>query len=377
MAGAQDPRVGVRQDVYQLAILETAEIDALERGEAVVKLQRVKDKRQIAVIGVVRLEKAPQLSIDEFRDSLSQRNNKTLLGGGTFSSPPQIDDLKTLDIDDRDIDAIGKCMPGACSVKLSAAMLKRLQAAIDWDAADHKEQAADRFRQILVDYVRDYTTRGDAALVEFVDQRVPFRLMDEYGVLLDESFFLKKLAPELSGHLRQFPRSRLAGVEDTIDWSNVNFGLKPFITITHTAGYAVRDSSGLRLLIAAKQLYASHYIDASLALSIFLQTGEADEARSYLIFTNISRSDALGGILGGVTRPVVEKEATDRLRELLRQAKQRVETKGRPQSLPAGSIDDESLLSSFARFSRSGPVQVLAIIALVAGLALLVRRLRA
>src|SRR5262245_14288597 len=36
-----------------------------------------------------------------------------------FSQPPQLADLATLSLDDEDLEAIGKCRPKACDIKLS------------------------------------------------------------------------------------------------------------------------------------------------------------------------------------------------------------------------------------------------------------------
>src|SRR6266508_2280734 len=48
-------------------------------------------------------------------------------------------------------------------------------------------------RQSLVDYVRDYLTRGDAALIEYADQEKTVRLADEKHALKPTSTYINDL----------------------------------------------------------------------------------------------------------------------------------------------------------------------------------------
>src|SRR5690606_9187816 len=74
---------------------------------------------------------------------------------------------------------------------------------------------------------------------------------------------------------------------------------------------------GTLYAIAAKQFYANHYLDSSLAVTYLLRFDGAEGPELFLLFTDRSRSDTLGGMLGGVTRRLVEKEAIDRVASML------------------------------------------------------------
>jgi hypothetical protein len=59
------------------------------------------------------------------------------------------------------------------------------------------------------------------------------------------------------------------------------------------------------VLVASKQLYASHYFDASLALTAFVEANEPSTSRSYLLYLNHSRIGALRGFFVGLKRSVI------------------------------------------------------------------------
>jgi hypothetical protein len=229
-------------------VFEDGDFSDLDKGEAVVKALRRKDNKEVAVCGVLRLPNLPEVTFLSFRDSLSQRDNRTILAGSKFSTPPVIGDLESLELEKRDIDDLKKCAVGKCDIKMSAAMITRLQSTIDWNAPEHQTQATQIFRQMLVEYVRDYTTRGEQGLMQYDNRKEPLRLADEHRMLLDGSLFVDELAPEFTKYLRNFPRSDLSGVENRLDWAKVNFGVKPIITITHTISYADQGESRVSYL---------------------------------------------------------------------------------------------------------------------------------
>lgn len=357
---AQTPGENFRKLLSEQAAFETGDLAALDNGETVIKLLRGKDKRQIAVIGIVRLQNVSEISMPELRESLSQKSNRSVLGGGVFSTPPSVQDLGSLTIEDRDIEGIKKCVIGDCKLKLSAAMIKRFQTEVNWDAPDHRSQTTQLFRQMLVEYLRDYTASGDKALIQYDSEKMPVRLADEHRILLDGSLFLRSLAPEFYSYLRNFPDGELSGVENTLEWSKVDLGLKPVISLTHILTYAQRGSESSHLLVATKQIYATHYFDASLALTFVVRMQAKDSVGTYLIFTDVSRSDSLDGVLGGMKRTVVGKQATERVQELLEQTKSNLERNASNQAEPVTELKKEKgEISPFNELVSSRAFQVI------------------
>ncbi len=316
----------LRKLLVNKAGFEPADLSALDNGETVVKLLRVKDKKQVAVCGIVRLQNASEISMAAFRDSLTQKTNKSKLASGDFSTPPVIEDLQSLNFGDGDIKDLKKCVVGNCNVKLPAAMIKRMQVEVDWNAADHPSKAAQLYRRILVDYASDYLKRGDRALMQYDSRKTPVRLAEDYPKLLDESLFIKEVAPEFAQYLRDFPSYELSDVENSLGWSTVTFGLDPIVNITHTANYSPQTNNSPIFLIANKQIYSSRYIDSSLALTMLVTIPTTNRTDSYLIFTDLSSSNVLSGAFSDVKHSLVEKEATERVSDVLNRAKLRLET---------------------------------------------------
>lgn len=118
------------------------DFSALERGEMVVKLLPVKDKREVAVCGLMRLQVPLAVSLQAFQRSMTQRNRNSILEIGKFSSPPSLEDLQALTLEDSDIEDLKQCVVGDCKLKMSAAMIERFRKEVAWPAPDYRSQAS-------------------------------------------------------------------------------------------------------------------------------------------------------------------------------------------------------------------------------------------
>jgi hypothetical protein len=111
---------------------------------------------------------------------------------------------------------------------------------------------------------------------------------------------LNVVAPsEGAGYLRSFPDARTTTVESFLYWSKETLGSsKPIITITHVSLLpAIEHSSPANraskpvsdaVTVAFKQVYATHYLTASLSL-MSLTPAPADGSPRYLVYTRRSR----------------------------------------------------------------------------------------
>ena len=70
-------------------------------------------------------------------------------------------------------------------------MIERFRKEVDWPATDYQSQGTRLFRQMLLDYVRDYLPRRDSALIEYHDQSRRVRLQEEHRSLLQASLYIK------------------------------------------------------------------------------------------------------------------------------------------------------------------------------------------
>jgi hypothetical protein len=195
-------------------------------------------------------------------------------------------------------------------------MIERFRKEIDWQSSDYHVKATNLFKEMLVDYVRDYRERGEAALIEYNDARNEIRLAEEQRELAGASGYANELLNNRRAELRL--------IEEAIVWSKIELGLKPVIAINHITIYRRDGEVGPQAVIASRQIYANHYFNAALALTAFVSVpGAANEA--FLVSENRSRADGLAGPFGRLKRVVIERRAVEGLRSILEHSKLRLE----------------------------------------------------
>ncbi|HKO97599.1 MAG TPA: hypothetical protein VJU86_11440 [Pyrinomonadaceae bacterium] len=316
---AQTPIEGFQKTLGTQAGLTVDDWSSLEHGGVVVKLLPAADKREVRVYGLTRLPGTPDEVVKAFQESMVQQKHKSLLSKGKFGNPPTLGDVETLALESGDIEDLRTCVVGRCELKLSVSMIARFQRDVNWNSVDYATQVNRLYREMLIDYVRDYQMRGDAALVEYHDQRRSVLTRDEQQTLFERMLYLHEFAPEFADYLTRFPYSELPDVESHVSWTKVKFGLKPIITVNHAVTY--RSPQSGQILTVTKQLYANHYLDSSLALTAVLRTPTSSGDDFYLLYANYSRSDSLAGSFSRVRRGLVETESVENLNALLHQTR--------------------------------------------------------
>lgn len=311
---AQSSTAELQQILHEKAGFEPADFASIDRGQTIVKLTAVTDKREVAVCGLVSLRTSGEKFLWSYLDSMTRQNNQTVLEAGRFGKAPNVADLQQLTIDPGDVDDLKECVTGDCQIKLSAKMIERFRDEVDWQASDYQAQAAQLLKTMLADYVRDYQARGAEALIEYNDKRDVVRLADEQQAIGSASGYLNDL-------LRN-PQSGMQLVEDAIIWSKVKFGLKPVLVINHVKAYKFEREHGPQVLVASNQIYANHYFTSSLALAAFVNVAGA---ASYMVYENRSRTDALFGPFSKLKRGVIEKKSVAGLKSILDHSKARFE----------------------------------------------------
>jgi hypothetical protein len=257
-----------------------------------------------------------------------RKSNAAILEIGSFGSQPALGDLESLTLEAGDIEDLKDCAVGDCDVKLSAAMIERFRKEIDWNAPDYALKVTNLFKQMLSEYVSNYRTRGAAALIQYNDKQNEIDLAAEQRALSGSSGYINSLLADSSAGLQL--------IEDAIVWSKIKFGLKPVIAVNHITIYKRDREVGPQVLIASKQIYASHYFNASLALTAFVTVPGASQG-AYLVSENRSRADGLEGPFGKIKRGVVEKKAVEGLKAILAHSQ--------------ASLDPSALAATTAEFS--------------------------
>lgn len=302
---AQSSLPEFQRSLHEKAAFEEKDFAALQLNQPVVRLAPASDKREIAVSGLVNIRAGAEDFLRSYRDSLTHKTNPAILEIGSFSSEPSLNDLDTLTLETGDIEDLKDCVVGDCQIKLSAPMIERFRKEIDWTAPNYQLAVTNLFKQMLLDYVRDYRTRGEAALIEYNDKQDEVSLAAEQRALNSASSYVKDLLAQT--------KSDLQLAEDSIVWSKIKFGLKPVIAVNHVRIFRRNSDAGPQVLIASNQIYANHYFNASLALTAFVNVDQG----AYLVYENRSRADGLDGPFGKLKRGVVEKKALEGLKSIL------------------------------------------------------------
>jgi hypothetical protein len=323
-AGAQVPAGEPARFLQRYIGLTADQIEQAKRGTVVTKVLASDDPEEIALFGIVAVDAPREEIVRRVRDLPTFLRTPGRAAFGLFHRPATVDDARAFVAEQSDLDALRKCRPGQCDVKMPAARMDEFRGAIDWSSGAAGAQVAALVRQRMVDYVEAYRRGGTTAMVEYADQKTAKRAGDSFASLLAESRYLYDYVPQFEDYLKTYPATSLEGVTDTLYWSSDRLpSLRPILGITHLSIYS---PAGAPLtLISTKQLYASHYFLGSFALTTILDRPDAGGGSYYMVVQRM-RFDHLpsGGLLNIKGR--VTGKMHDALRAELQQRKTELQT---------------------------------------------------
>ena len=327
LLGQQTPAPLVRFLRHSIG-LDSAQLAAVERGAALVKVLDTKNQRDVAVFGIITADIPRQRYVAHLRDFPSSLRAPTRPRFGVFSDPATAADVQGLVVDQQDVAEVKDCHPDDCKIKLPATDMKRLREDIDWSAADPQVQVNTYARQRMLEYVTDYRARGDTAMVVY-DDRGNVRASSAFAALLAESPYVYEYVPAFQEYLATYPRGKLDGLSEVLFWSEDRLPrLKPILSVTHLAIYAPPDLPEATF-VAGKQIYADHYFEAGFDLTTVIdrQTTGATPGIS-LVLLRRSRFDDLPTGLFNIRGKVIGK-LRDQMRTDLEREKTTAEALGK------------------------------------------------
>ena len=296
-----------------MARFSDADIAALERGEPVARVLDT-DRREVAVVGAVRIHGEPVRLFDRYRNISNLANSNVVMQVGRFGMPPKPDDLNSLIFENYDLDTIRQCKPGDCGVRLSTETMEHFAREVNWRAPDWRQQAATEWRQLLAKDMADYVATGK--LGDYRNKETPLDVASEFSILYDASSYFEPCAPQFFGYVRNFPQVRLDNVENILYWSKDDI-YRPVTRMTHLILYPPTDTQRPGI-IATKQIYAAHYFDAGLGLTFTYRDGGSG---FYMLAVNRVRTRSLTGIMRTVVRTVVQRRSREAMEGILRSTK--------------------------------------------------------
>ncbi len=304
--GSTDPARRFLATTFNVTAAELARIDD---GRVIARTLEASDKREVATFGIVRVRMTPEFYVDRLLDIASFKKDEAILQIGAFGHPPSLHDVDELTLDDSDVRYLRRCRVGSCGVQLSAEAIDRFRHEVDWRGPDARRQANALMRRILVEYVTDYQNAGGWASMQYADQPEPVDVRREFVALVTSKGGGWNEFPALRQHLVEYPKTNTSGMIDLMYWSKERVGRKAVASVTHLAISRTSGGSPAEYAVASKQIYGTHYFDASLGLTVLLSDPSASAAATYLVYVNRSRVNVFGGVFGGVARSIVTAKA--------------------------------------------------------------------
>jgi hypothetical protein len=302
--------------------LSSAEMTRIDRGEVVSRTLDVDNHREVATLGIVRITTRPSTYAERLADITVFKRTDDILQIGKFSPTPQASDLASLTFEEADLKRLKGCEVEHCDLRLPAPIIERIRREIDWRAPDAVRRADRILRQFLVDYVADYVQHGSAAAMEYADRAPRLQVGREFASMMEGDPVTSAYAPGLRRHLLEYPAAPVsapgAKMTDFVYWSKELVRGKPVVSITHVAIASSGDASPVAYAIGSKQIYAMHYYDASLGLTLLVPDRAAASPATYVVYLNRSRIDLFDGLFGGVVRRIVAGRAKGLVAEQLR-----------------------------------------------------------
>jgi hypothetical protein len=300
------------------------EMGVIDDGHVIARTLAGRDPREVATLGVMRVRVTPDFYVQQLADIVRFKRTDAVLQIGKFGDPPDLRDMADLTLDESDIGKLRNCQVDDCGIQLSAGAIERFKKNVDWKRTDVRLQASHVMRQILVEYVTKYRNAGAAMSMEYANQADQIDTSREFASLLDDDSATWRHFPDLRRHLFEYPSAHRPGTVDILYWSKERASRRTMVSVTHLV-IARTEDAPTDYAIASRQLYASHYFDASLGLTMLLRDRAASSPVTYVVYLNRSRVDLFTGMFGGIARHVVGTRVRSLVSEQLEQVRQSVE----------------------------------------------------
>jgi hypothetical protein len=268
--------------------------------------------QELATMVAASLNIGPEAFIAKVRNIGALKKGPNVPQIEKFSTPPKIEDLQQLTLDDSDIDAIARCRPTRCALKLTATEIERLHRARGPDAANPDAGVQREFRQIVLERAKNYLAFGTQ------DGRPQFL------TLMSHSPFVAQ-APELASYLERYPAAPLARAESFLYWSKETYAWNPLISVTQVTIVRGNGEGPLpEVLVISRDIFATRYTGGSLVLTSLVRDPDAPASRRYLVYVNRTWVDGVRALW----RPLVEYRVKSQAKKVFSNVRDRLEQSG-------------------------------------------------
>ena len=213
--------------------------------------------------------------------------------------------------------------------------MEEFQRSVNWSAPDANERANRLAQEMALQALLNYEQGGNAALGTYRDKDHPAVVAETFDTLLSRSKALPVYLPELREYLLNYPKADSGNIQSEFYWEKVNFGLKPTLRVLQAIVYQGKSPERPAYAVAVKQLYASHYFESALDLTVCVKDDEHSvHPGFYLITMKGSQQAGLTGLKGGIVRKVAVDKTRSSLEKALASIKQKLESQAQSSNHP-------------------------------------------
>jgi hypothetical protein len=287
----------------------TDDLTRVNSGVVVTRSLPASGARDVTTFGIVRIAVPAAFYVSHLENITSFKRDDAVLQIGTFGTAPALRDVAGLTLDESDLKSLRNCRVGRCSLQLPASGIQRLHQGIDWQRSDAREQAQVAVRQVLVDFVSAYVARGAAASMRYADGPVEMDTGREFASMAQSPSVAWDGITMLREHLLKYPAPAVEPTRDQIYWSKEKVAGRGVVSITHLAVTRLSAESFVEYAVSSKQIYGSHYYDASLGTTFLICDRTLPMPATYVIYLNQSRIDLLETAFGSMIRNIIKSRA--------------------------------------------------------------------
>jgi len=324
-AAAVDRNVEPYRFFLTYAGLSEEQVASIQNGNPVAKILDSQTADEVFVFGAVYVKSTPEKYLELASDIDSLRKLPNYLAIRKFSNPPQLSDLDGFTLDEGDIKDLQKCREGKCDVQLPSQTMEEFRTKVNWGSPDVADQVNRIARQMALETVQEYKQGGNAALGTYRDKSNPAAVEEAFRSLVARSNALPVYLPELHSYLLDYPKADNKHIESEFYWEKVNFGLKPTARLLQAVLYRGTGSPSPVYAVAVKQLYASHYFQTALDLTVCVRDAK-QQPGMFLITLKGSQQAGLTGFKGSIVRKVAVDKTRSSLERALGAMKQSLES---------------------------------------------------
>jgi hypothetical protein len=315
--------------------LNDGQIREIREGKAIAKILDSPTADQVFVFGAVYISSTPERYIKFASDIDELRKLPSYIAVRKFSNPPQLSDLTDFTMDEQDFKQLKNCKPGHCEVQLPTEAMEEFQRSVNWSAPDANDHANRLAEQMALEALLNYEQGGNAALGTYRDKNHPAVVAETFASLLSRSKALPVYLPEMYEFLLNYPKADSGNIQSEFYWEKVNFGLKPTLRVVQAIVYQGKSPERPAYAVAVKQLYASHYFESALDLTVCVKDEEHPAHPGfYLITMKGSQQAGLTGLKGGIVRKVAVDKTRSSLEKALASIKQKLESQAESSNPP-------------------------------------------